>query len=195
MEQLNLFASSLGTVVTIISILIAVFQKQLFQQKISKKISWKKIEIGVDYIFEQLKLQNFQPDVIMALSERGVAVVVKKINEMPTKIPIMNSFWENTISERYSPNYIELHSRGRLFYMPSAIFNFTGCKILVIDDWSYTGASMRAVLSELLRAGCKKEDVKLCTICSSHAAKEELNILSPYVIDCNTFKFPWGPAA
>lgn len=195
MEHLELFASSLGTVVTIVSIAIAVFQKQSFQQKIIKKFSWKKIEIGVDYIFEQLKLQNFQPDVIMALSERGVAVVVKKFTQMPDKIPIMNSFWDNNISEKDTPNYIELHSRGRPFYMPSAIFNYTGCKILVIDDWSYTGASMRSVLSELLRAGCKKEDIKLCTICSTHAAKEELGILSPYIMDSNSFRFPWGPAS
>ncbi len=194
MEQLELLASSLGTVITLISIVIAVVQKQFFQQKFCKKLSWKKIEIGVDYIFEQLKIQNFQPDVIMALSERGVAVVVKKFNEQAYQIPIMVSFWKNN-AEKDTPNYIELHSRGRHFYMPSAIFGYIGCKILVIDDWSYTGASMRSVLSELLRAGCKKEDVKLCTICSTHAAKEELGILSRYIKDSNSFCFPWGHAS
>ncbi|KJF43459.1 hypothetical protein [Draconibacterium sediminis] len=206
-QNIGLTISILATIITTFLSIYYGFKSARVAKKfetlqiMTKRISWEEVEIGITKLFDEVE-KKFHPEAVLCMSERGAAIITMVYSKSKRNLPVFISFWQSQHKKPINmedTGFIELESRNRKFYLPESILKFKGKKILIMDDWSYSGDAMCQVYSFLSKSGIPDSDMRFMTLVASNVAKKKgkptpNQFYSYYTRNDNDFYFPWGKA-
>jgi hypoxanthine phosphoribosyltransferase len=195
--------SIISLIATIVSTYIAVIQSMKVRvlRKQKHRLSWDDMEVGINQLFKEIE-KDYKPEIVICLSERGTAIVTMGFAVFGRNLPIFTAFWQDPNKEMMdlsNMGFIELNSRGRKFFLPEVVLNFKDKKLLVIDDWAFSGQAMTYMYNVLKNNGVSDENIRCAALVVTPPAKSVLKPANSkfyhyYEFPDNDFYFPWGKA-
>lgn len=200
----ELTVSIVSAFATVTSTWIAIWQHMKVRKlnKEKRKLNWDDLQVAIDKLFKQIE-KSYKPEVVICLSERGAAIVTMGFSLFGRNLPIYTGFWQDAnkgIVDLTNTDFIEFNSRGRKFYIPQAIFSLKDKRLLLIDDWAFTGEAMNHLYSKLKESGVEDDNIRCAALVATPSAKQiakpkpEL-FFNYYEMPDNEFYFPWGKAS
>lgn len=140
------------------------------------------------YSFDEMKsiherliplVKGFNPDFMLCYDSRGGLWAELFRENLPLAIPILigHRFEKGKPAGKDQDNYLArntIHiSSGRWdLYIPNAIRDLKGCKVLLIDDYTFSGDTVRMTKKQLIEMGFLPDRIRGLVLLSSSAALE-----------------------
>lgn len=201
--SIELWIAIVSGIATIISTYFAFQQSRKVQvlRKQKHKLTWDDMEIGINHLFKNIE-NDFKADVVVCLSERGTAIVTMGFAIFGRNLPIVTAFWQDPQKKPLdlsNMGFLELKSRKRSFYLPDTVLKFTEKRILIIDDWAFSGESMKCIHDILRQHKVPEENMMFAALVTSPAAKAAIEPIVNkfhfyFEFPDSDFYFPWGKA-
>ncbi len=132
----------------------------VYRKRVPAKISWRKIEQGVEEIIRQLRAANYVPDVIIALGRSGAilgGLIAGNMGNLPLALLDRQFSWDERRREHIQSKFTDVH-----------IGPETQRVLLVVGE-VYTGQTLITSLAKLKGALAGKQ-VQTCSLVISRTA-------------------------
>ncbi|SNR90355.1 phosphoribosyltransferase [Dokdonia pacifica] len=152
--------------------------KDRIQNLISNRYTWNKIEKGAKDVINQINIDGYNPDLILAIG-RGGAILGANIsaNLHPTYKPMV--YWD--------VYYTWKDKKRQNNYSKTSLSKFKDKKILVVIGNVYSGKMLDDIQDQLLKINVK--EVKSVSLTNSVLSKAKVNYFS-YELNKRT-NMPW----
>lgn len=145
-----------------------------------EKISWDEINLGIQFLFNELTKQKFKPDIILAVSRGGVIPGVMLSHKF-TGIDMRVVYAKKHLTDSMWPD-----SKKIVVEMPAGIPEQKN--ILLIDDIVGEGDTMKAVLDKIH----SYKELKVVSLFFNELRCKETKIVDlNYKYSTNWIQFPW----
>lgn len=187
----------MGTILGAIGVALTVRSER--KNKKLKTVDWQDISSATRMFKKKLSRQGFQPDVVISPGAKGGIIAQMFVDLYNQEIPIITGFIEAIEDSSEYDGYWDLKTSKWCVHYPSVIKDLAAkgtMKILIIDDFTMTGDSLKLLKENLEGIGFVPENIKACCVATTKVAVGAKKAPDCYykIVDDEDFYFPWGKA-
>lgn len=193
MDSFSFIMTLVGWIATIIGLPSAIgFIITAIRRR--KTLSWRKVKKGVHSLAKEVN--KLKPDIIITFSGRGSIVASLIVADLENKYPIYTCVLKGRSNDNFLiPNYWKsfITSKWNIF-VPDEILNYNNHKILIIDDITNTGETIKALTEFLEKNQIQKEKIFSMSLIADKEVCKNLHIpnYSWKQCDVSEYNVPWG---
>jgi hypoxanthine phosphoribosyltransferase len=205
--QIHQLVSDVGNLLGITPQPAAAYQKHVdailaIQANVQKAtFEWDDVERGVRELCNQIiDHDRFRPDFLLGVPGAGVILTELALFEIGDEYLPMYMIHQKPVTSSHlfdSTNGVEFRTPNWRYWIPPEIRSKTKQKVLVLDDYAQTGASLRELKACLISEGFRGDNVKTAAFIAT-SNLWEAGVQPDYWwrrVDTWDVQMPWGHAS
>jgi hypoxanthine phosphoribosyltransferase len=181
---------------TIIGFGLALWQAVRMEQLNRRNVNynWPRFLAAVGHVVDDIRRSGFEPQIIICLSDRAAIFAHLIEKDLPSRIPVVTAVWDHRGEPPFELQGFVRIGSGLEELLPEALAQHSLSGVLVVDDYTRSGRTMRAGVDVLVNWGFEPTNIRTAAVVTSKVARS--TGYGPDFFDAEVeqvrFLMPWG---